>query len=212
VGEPTASLPATAHKGAIYLKAVTSGKTAHSSMPELGVNAIYKAAGAITKIRDFRFEGEMDPLLGYPTINVGRIKGGKNINSVPDHAEFTIDLRTTTRVDHKDIMVKLLGELGDDIRIKNLVDLKPVFTPETNPFVRLVYDVCGVSGTTPGFPKALSYMTDGAVLQEYYGGAPTVILGPGEPEMAHRTDEYCEISKLERSVDLYKRIILRWGE
>ncbi len=55
-------------------------------------------------------------------------------------------------------------------------------------------------------------MTDGAVLQDYYGGAPTVILGPGEPEMAHQTDEYCEIIKLERSVDLYKRIILSWGE
>jgi len=212
VGEPTACLPATAHKGAIYLKAVTSGKTAHSSMPELGINAIYKAAEAITKIRDFEFEAEKDPLLGYPTINVGRIKGGKNINSVPDHAEFTIDVRTTTRVDHKDILERLNEELGDDIWIKNLVDLKPVFTPSTDPFVRLVYDVCGVSGTTAGFPKALSYMTDGAVLQEYYGGVPVVILGPGQPEMAHQTDEYCEISKLERSVELYKSIILRQGE
>ncbi|HPR11889.1 MAG TPA: M20/M25/M40 family metallo-hydrolase, partial [Bacteroidales bacterium] len=44
VGEPTANLPATGHKGAIYLNAVTSGITAHSSMPELGDNAIYKAA------------------------------------------------------------------------------------------------------------------------------------------------------------------------
>ncbi len=39
VGEPTANIPAIGTKGALYLKAVAKGKTAHSSMPELGVNA-----------------------------------------------------------------------------------------------------------------------------------------------------------------------------
>jgi succinyl-diaminopimelate desuccinylase len=54
VGEPTANLPVTGHKGALYLRAVTSGKTAHSSMPELGVNAIYKAARSVTWLSDIK--------------------------------------------------------------------------------------------------------------------------------------------------------------
>ena len=106
VGEPTANLPVTGHKGALYLKAVTSGKTAHSSMPESGVNAIYKAARSIMKIMDFNFKARPDPLLGYPTLNVGTINGGMNINSVPDHAEFTIDIRSTRKVDHGKILNK----------------------------------------------------------------------------------------------------------
>jgi succinyl-diaminopimelate desuccinylase len=102
VGEPTANQPAIGHKGAIYLNAVTSGKTAHSSMPHLGDNAIYKAAASILKARDFQFDAEKDELLGYPTINVGKMSGGINLNSVPDHAEFSIDIRTTAKLDHKD--------------------------------------------------------------------------------------------------------------
>lgn len=210
VGEPTANLPVTGHKGALYLNAITSGKTAHSSMPELGVNAIYKAARAIMKIMDFNFDAEPDPLLGYPTLNVGTINGGMNINSIPDHAEFTIDIRSTTKVDHSKILNKLTRDIGDETVIEKLVDLKPVFTSENDPFVQIVYDVCKVERMRNGFPKALPYLTDGSVLQKFYNDAPTVILGPGQPEMAHQTDEFCCLDKLEQAVNIYKNIILKW--
>jgi len=38
-----------------------------------------------------------------------------------------------------------------------------------------------------------------------------VIFGPGEPDQAHRTDEFCYLSKLEESVNIYKNIILNWS-
>lgn len=210
VGEPTGNLPATGHKGAIYLNAVTSGRTAHSSMPHLGDNAIYKAAESILKARDFRFETEEDPLLGFPTINVGKMSGGLNINSVPDHAEFTIDIRSTSKTDHNNILKRLKDELGEATKLEVLVDMKPVYTSEEDPFIKLVYDICGVKGNTEGFPKSLPYLTDGSVLQKAYGGVPTIILGPGEAEMAHKTDEFCYISKLEESYRIYSEIILKW--
>lgn len=210
VGEPTANLPVTCHKGALYLKAITSGITAHSSMPELGVNAIYKAARSIMKIIDFNFEAQPDPLLGFPTLNVGTISGGMNINSIPDHAEFTIDIRSTTKVDHSKILNKLTKEIGDETVIETLVDLKPVFTSEYDPFVQIVYDVCKVEKIRIEFPKALPYLTDGSVLQKLYNGVPTVILGPGQPEMAHQTDEFCYLDKLKQAVNIYKNIISNW--
>ncbi|MBN1108169.1 MAG: M20 family metallopeptidase [Bacteroidales bacterium] len=207
IGEPTANLPATGHKGALYLNAVTSGITAHSSMPELGVNAIYKAAGAILRIKDLKFDAERDDLLGYPTINVGKISGGLNINSVPDHAEFTVDIRTTTKTIHEEVLEKLQAELGSDVVIEKLVDLLPVRCDEDDPFVQLVYDICGVRAADERFPRAMSYLTDGAVLQRLYSNIPIVILGPGQPELAHQTDEYCFIDKLEEAVSIYKKII-----
>lgn len=210
VGEPTSNIPFTGHKGAIYLNAVTSGLTAHSSMPELGDNAIYKAAQSILKIKDFNFETERDPLLGFPTINVGKMNGGMNINSVPDHAEFTIDIRSTTKVDHIKILEKLGKEIGNETVLEILVNLKPVFTTENDPFIQLVYNICGIDKTDKEFPKSLPYLTDGSVLQKVYNNAPTVILGPGQPEMAHKTDEFCYLQKLEKSVDIYKNIILKW--
>jgi len=210
VGEPTGNIPATGHKGAIYLNVVTSGKTAHSSMPHLGDNAIYKAATAILKARDFRFETEKDPLLGYPSINVGKMNGGLNINSVPDHAEFTIDIRSTSKTDHNKTIKRIREELGEDALPEVLVDMTPVFTSEDDPFVQLVYEICGIKKGTEGFPRSLPYLTDGSVLQKVYGGIPTIILGPGEPEMAHKTDEFCYISKLEESYRIYREIILKW--
>lgn len=210
VGEPTSNLPAIGHKGALYLNAVTSGLTAHSSMPESGDNAIYKAASSILKARDFKFETERDPLLGFPTINVGKMSGGMNINSVPDHAEYSIDIRSTSKTDHARVLERLASELGRETRLETLVNLKPVSNDENHPFVRLVYEVCKVSNGDPGFPKTLPYMTDGSVLQGVYNGVPTIILGPGQPEIAHQTDEFCYIDKLEQSVNIYKDIILKW--
>lgn len=208
VGEPTANIPATGHKGALYLKVTIRGKTAHSSMPELGDNAIYKAAKCISKVEAFHFGAERDMLLGYPSINVGKMQGGLNINSVPDHAEFTIDLRTTTKVEHQKVLKSLFRELGKEAEVEILVDLDPVSTPETDPFVQLAYDVCNVDRQDDRWSRALPYLTDGSVLQAYYGGMPTLILGPGEPGMAHRTDEYISIKKLKQALSNYKSIIL----
>jgi succinyl-diaminopimelate desuccinylase len=179
-------------------------------MPELGVNAIYKAARSISKIEEFRFGAEKDSLLGFPTINVGKISGGMNINSVPDRAEFTIDIRSTTKVEHSKILERLGKELGDETILEKLVDLNPVHTPEKDPFVQLAYDVCAVDTLKEGLPKSLPYVTDGSVLQALYNGIPTIILGPGQPEMAHQTDEFCYIHKIEQAVKIYKNIILKW--
>lgn len=210
VGEPTSNYPYIGHKGALYLNAVTTGITAHSSMPHLGDNAIYKAARSILRAKDFNFEADRDPLLGFPTINVGRMKGGMNINSVPDHAEFSIDIRSTSKVDHDRLLPRLEAALGPETALETLVNMGPVFTDEDHPFVQLAYDVCGVERDNKSRMKTLPYLTDGSVLQRLYNGAPTLILGPGQPEMAHQTDEYCYISKLEESVKIYSDIITKW--
>lgn len=212
IGEPTANFPAVGHKGGLYLNASAQGKTAHSSMPELGDNAIYKVARAIQKIEEMTVNVEPDPLLGLPTVNVGRMSGGMNINSVPDYAEFSIDIRSTGNIRHDEILDQLRRELGPAIKLDILVDLPAVRTNEQDPFVELVNAVCrskvkGISGA-----KALPYLTDSSVLQQLYGGAPTIILGAGEPGQAHKTNEYCSIDKLKQAVAIYQEIIIRNGE
>lgn len=211
VGEPTANFPAVGHKGGLYLNLTASGVTAHSSMPHLGDNAIYKIARAIGKVEKFSFGAERDPLLGYPTINVGTVFGGQNLNSVPDHAGFTIDARTTPKVDHPELLRRLEMELGEEIEIAKLVDLPAVSNDDHDPFIQMVYSICGIQKNDEGFPKSLPYLTDGSVLQSAYNGAPTIILGPGQPEMAHQTDEFCYIENLERAVQIYTNIILKGG-
>lgn len=209
VGEPTGNVPGIGHKGGIYLNVTASGTTAHSSMPHLGDNAIYKVARAISKLECFDFGAEKDSLLGFPTVNVGMVSGGLNINSVPDSASFTIDARTTTKTDHKEFLHKLKKELGDEVAIEVLVDLPAISSDENADFVTMVYEACGIASDADGFPKSLPYLTDGSVLQKAYAGVPTIILGPGQMEMAHQTDEFCYVDKLEKAVEIYKNILLK---
>jgi succinyl-diaminopimelate desuccinylase len=48
------------------------------------------------------------------------------------------------------------------------------------------------------------------VLTPALGNPPTVILGPGEAAMAHKTDEYCLVSRLSESVGIYSDIAAAW--
>ena len=84
VAEPTGNKPLVGHKGALWLEAETKGVTAHGSMPEKGVNAVYKAARAVAALQEFDFNVARHDVLGGATLNVGTIHGGLNINSVPD--------------------------------------------------------------------------------------------------------------------------------
>ncbi|MEW2922528.1 M20 family metallopeptidase [Muricauda sp. ANG21] len=208
VGEPTSNKPLIAHKGGLYMKAKTTGVTAHSSMPHLGVNAIYKAAKAIVKIEKIEFDVEKDPILGAPTLNIGKFEGGLNLNSVPDYAEFTIDIRSTTQFKNEDAMNAIQNQIGPDVEIEKIVDLNAISTNENNPFVKMVYSVCGIDPSKDESPKSAPYLTDAAVLTPWLKNAPTVILGPGEPSQAHQTDEFCYVHKLKEVVELYKEIII----
>jgi len=207
VAEPTDNLPICGHKGALYLWVRTFGVTAHSSMPDKGVNAIYKAARAITKIENYKFDVEVDPILGMPTINIGVVQGGLNINSVPDKAEFSIDVRSTTKINHSELLSKLEQILGDEFIIETLIDRKPVFTDVESNFVKSVDRVIGIDRANNNIPKALPYVTDASILQEIYKGVPTIILGPGKAAMAHQTDEYCEVESIIKAEENFYRII-----
>ncbi len=209
IGEPTANIPAIGHKGALYLNVRAKGKTAHSSMPHLGDNAIYKAAEAVLKLKNYVFHEMPDPLLGMPTINIGKFRGGINLNSVPDSAEFTIDARTTKETDHFKLLNDFKQMAGNGLAFETLVDLPAVASDEKNPFVQQVYSACGITAGEKGYPKSMPYLTDGAILQPAFNNAPTIILGPGQPEMAHKTDEFCFIDKIKKAVDIYTEIILK---
>ncbi len=64
VGEPTSNCPLIGHKGCVRFELTTRGIAAHAAMPELGENAIHKAALAVTNLQKFNFHTSAYPLLG----------------------------------------------------------------------------------------------------------------------------------------------------
>jgi len=210
VAEPTTNFPCVAHKGVVWLEALAEGRTAHGSMPHLGENAVVKIARAITRLDGFAFEVETHPLLGDPTLNIGTVSGGLNINSVPDGATAGLDVRTVPGLDADAVAAQLAAAAGDEVRIETRLALDPVDTDPGNAWVRSVYEVMGgVTGETPE-PRGLAYFTDAAALVPAYGTPPAIICGPGDADQAHRTDESCSVSALEAAEEGFFEVARRW--
>lgn len=212
VAEPSSNVPMVGHKGALWLRAVTTGVTAHGSMPHLGVNAAYKAARAVGKLEAFEFNEAPHPHLGKPTLNVGAVRAGININSVPDRAEIDIDIRTIPSLAHARVRENLAAELGDEVSVSPLVDVPAVWTDPQDRWIANVFAaVREVTGVVPGTAGTVPYFTDASVLKPALGEPPTIVLGPGEPGMAHQTDEYCLVDRIREATEIYSTLIAQWS-
>ena len=210
VAEPTANAPWLGHKGVLRFDALARGVTAHSSMPEEGRNAIYLAVQAIEALQAFQFGVPPHPVLGAPTLNVGWIEGGMNVNSVPDRAAFGVDIRLIPDMDLPELKRRLRAAVGPNMEVRFGTEAEAVWTEPDEPWMAGIRDlVAATIGAEPALAAA-PYFTDGAALRDGYGGPPTVVLGPGEPRQAHQTDEFCYVSRIEDAASLYTEIIRRW--
>jgi succinyl-diaminopimelate desuccinylase len=149
--------------------------------------------------------------MGHPTLNVGTIRGGLNTNSVPDEARITVDTRTVPGIDHGHLcrsLETLLAPRGAHVR--KIVDTPALYTEPSNAWVQEVFEACTPFLEGRPTPQTITFSTDGSDLKRGFGGPPAVILGPGEPKLAHQTDEWCSIGKIEQSTDLFRSLMQRW--
>jgi acetylornithine deacetylase len=218
VGEPTKLASIIAHKGvARWLMSVT-GTSAHGAMPHLGHSAIYDGARVALALEAYAQElakRSPHPLLGRPTINLGRVSGGNSVNIVPDSCEFEIERRLLPGEDGRqavrDCERWLRDRIGPEIRLNvsdpYLVD-PALDTPREATIVRAV---AAAHQTELGSASAIEgahYCTDGSKFAE--AGIETMVCGPGDIAQAHTRDEFIEIEQVERAVRLYTRLLERW--
>ena len=127
VGEPTGMAPRVGHRGVVWVRLHFRGRTAHASMPHKGDNAVLKAARAAIALSGHDFGGIAHPALGRPTLNVGRLEGGLNLNSVPDSAVLGIDLRTMPGQSGELVLAEL-ARLHPEAEAELLVDCPPLWS------------------------------------------------------------------------------------
>lgn len=205
VAEPTDNRPFVGHKGALWLSLVHKGVTAHGSMPEKGVNAIFAACRTVETLRAFDFGVDAHPVMGGPSLNVGNMTAGMNVNSVPDLARVGVDIRSTVGQTNAQIRAQLAALL-DDVEITPLTDMDHVYTDPDTPWIQQVFSVVrDVSGTDPTVGTA-TYFTDASVLKPVMGNPATLIMGPGAMAMAHQTDEYCETALMDPCIEVFTRL------
>ena len=211
VAEPTMLNIVDRHKGAVRWKVRTRGVACHSSTPELGDNAIYAMARVVAALEAYAGElarSKPDPVLGPPSLSVGRIEGGVSVNVVPDWCEVEIDRRVIPGERATDCPGRVLNflreRLGDLKRVEFLppwVNMPPLVAGRAEPFLPALRSaIMTVSGRMPeviGVP----YGTDAGPLGE--AGLPCVVFGPGDIAQAHTKDEWVELDQVRLASEMY---------
>ena len=207
VGEPTRMQVMTGHKGMRVTRCRVHGLEAHSSMAPVAVNAIEYAGRVIERIRQvagkLRAEGPFDPAykIAHTTLQTGMIQGGTAANIVPRDCEFVFDCRTLPQNQSDELIAQIEAYADElraemrkisaqaDISFETLANAAALDTADDAPITYL-----GRALARNDLVGRVSFATDAGWLQQ--AGIPCVVVGPGDIEVAHKPNEFIEISQI----------------
>ncbi len=208
IPEPTDLAVVTAHRGLLWLEITTSGKAAHSSMPQRGVNAIMMMKRVLDELEHHKVVFEPHPLLGQCSLSVNTIQGGEAMNIVPDSCTISVDIRTlpgqnldAIRCDLERLLARLKAQTPYfEARIATH---RAVGALETDPQCDFVQTFC--QAVEVNLTNAVGFTTDAPHLTGL--GAPIVIYGPGKPNLCHQVNEHIALADMEEAVACFKNVI-----
>lgn len=211
IGEPTLMRIGTGHKGKAAYRAICCGEAGHSGLAPRFVNAIHMASDLVASLRDVQRElSESGPReegygVPYSTVHVGTIHGGKALNIVPSECELGFEIRNVSQDQPELILARILERLAERVKREamnpdtpapdiQLVNSYPSLdTPSDSPAVGLL-----ASLLPPGTPcTKVDYGSEGGLFQRSWTQTPVLVCGPGSIEVAHKADEYVELSQIE---------------
>ena len=206
IGEPTSFAIGRAEKGVLWARVKTSGRNAHGSMPELGDNAAERLVRALHTLQGFRLPGE-HPLLGTPTINLGKLAAGEAVNQVPASATAELDVRYLPGTRQDDIMQALwtrFRQAGESPAIEVLSHHPPFETHAASPLVK------AAQRALPQAPiLGLPYGTEASRFAP--AGLDCVIVGPGEQALAHTNRESVRVDALREAERAYADLMAAYA-
>lgn len=215
IAEPTSLRMVRTSKGCVRWRVTLIGKAAHSAKPHLGVSAILAMARLLPELHaDPALLGSgTHPLVGGPTINVGQIEGGTQVNIVPERCTITIDRRLIPGEHPRDVLTACRNmlerfclrhpELRWEMETPSVEDW-PLDTPADAAIVRrtaAVLDELGLDGEPIGVP----FGSDASKFGQ--AGVPAIILGPGSIDVAHTPFEFVDLPEVEQAYRVYRRLI-----
>ncbi len=209
------------HNGVLWMSVRVRGKAAHASRPDLGVNAVEKAAAIIMALQSYKkvlnqkrsFRVGAEPVR-FPTINIGGVFTGRTdakVNTVPGEATFTIDRRVLPSERIADAEKEVFAAVkraaksaGATVEISTQLRIFPCLEDTRLPFAQaLLKSVATVRGKadfmcSKGFSDMHYFRIAGKIATLGYG-----VLG----ENWHGTDERVAISDLTATAQVYAHFL-----
>ncbi|MGL5299949.1 hypothetical protein B9D04_04010 [Weissella cibaria] len=204
--------------GVLDFEVISKGKSAHSSMPDLGINAIDNLQEYMNQQKKYFDEmaGINDSVLGKIIPVNSIISGGEQINSVPAYAKLTTKVRTTTTVNSKRIITDLkniireMNKFSDmNLEFNVLRQLDPVVTSKDSPIIKLVSMYGQKFFKQKINLRTVAGTTDAATFISENNRMDIVQIGPGN-DSSHMANEYIFQQDFLDYIDFIKKIIISY--
>jgi len=220
ITEPTRLAICPAHRGFVWMDIVVTGKAAHGSRYDIGVDAITHAGlllAELEKLERTRESGPRHQLLGRGSLHASKIQGGVGMSTYPELCNLAIERRTLPGESAE----KAMGEIRDACdrvrsehpRFAARVTLNtaqlPSDVPVDSPIVERLRGALEREGV-PVKIEGLSAWTDAAPLNE--AGIPTICFGPGDIALAHAAEEFVPIEEIDVATRVLTRVVREWCE
>jgi len=219
--EPSNLQLAVGQRGRMEMCVTVRGVAAHSSMPEQGENAIYRAARIIFGVELLSSQLAVDSILGQGSVAVTHIESSASSrNAIPDRCVFYIDRRLTLGETEARALAEIQAIItreqarasvevteyqatsytGYPCRAKSY--FPAWLMPEDHPLVRA--GVRAVEQALDYRPRLIRWLfsTDGTYTMGV-AGIPTIGIGPGEVTQAHAVDEHVRLEDLYHAASVY---------
>ena len=212
IGEPTGLKPVNMHKGVMFETISLKGRSGHSSDPSLGINALEGMNGVINRLISWR--GEIQDRfrneafkIPYPTLNIGSINGGDSPNRICGECEIQLDIRFIPEMELDELRASLRRQVLESTDGTGLtVEFDPVFpgipgftTPADSDIVKMAEKLAGEPAGSVAFGTEGPFLTS--------AGMQTVVLGPGDIDVAHQVNEYLELSRINPMKNIIAELI-----
>jgi acetylornithine deacetylase len=219
VGEPTGMEVVVGHKSKRSFKVTVRGRTCHSSLAPHGVNAVEYAARLVARIREISDRharaGARDELYDVPftTAHVGTLHGGTALNIVPDVATIDFEFRSIA-ADNLDALTEEVTGFARDVLEPEMRRVAPeagisivasaafpgLDTPPEADVVALAKKLAGRNSHSK-----VAYGTEAGLFDGI--GIPTVVIGPGSIDQAHKADEFIAVCEIEKCDAFLARLV-----
>ena len=218
VTEPTRLAIAPAHKGFTWTEVAFTGRAAHGSRYDVGIDAI-RHAGLLLAELDRLDREELvlhtHPLLGHASLHASSISGGSGWSTYPDQCLMTVERRTVPGESPDDAVHEMRQALkrvtastesarGD---VRHVFSQWPSDVAVDAPVVRSLSAAMEAMGERVSI-EGLSAWTDAALLNA--AGIPAICYGPGDISLAHSATEWVEEREITRATAVLERMALDW--
>lgn len=211
VVEPTELDIVLGHKGRLVVEITTFGKSAHSSVPQKGINAVNHMAHILVELEKMELPYRLP--LGQGTQSVGVIKGGVRPNIVPEKCVIEIDRRIVgeeTPDSVREEITNVLNSLKEkipqlEVKIKMKDPFYPSYITEESPIVSITEKSCHSLGMKPRIYYE-DFHTDGEWIVNN-AKIPAIVLGPGSIKLAHAVNERVSVEELGKAAEIYYKIM-----